>query len=82
MARFKKEATLCLDQGDREGAARWLQQARQVLADVPATPETQREAAALALIEEHLATGALDKFQKHAKYQAYRRQVTRPYPDA
>ncbi len=82
MARAKKQATLCLERGDREGAVRWLKEARQILASAPDTPETRREAQALAQIEEHLASGAYDKFQKHAKYQAHQRRHSKPYPDA
>jgi hypothetical protein len=37
IARFKKQATGCLEQGDQEAAKRWLNMARQVLAGVPHT---------------------------------------------
>ena len=79
IARAKKQATLCMERGDREGAVRWLKEARQVLAGAPDTPEMRREALALAQIEEHLASGAYDKFQKHAKYQAHQRRHSKPY---
>jgi hypothetical protein len=79
MARCKKEATLCLDRGDRDGAVRWLAEARQVLASAPPTPEMRQEEQALAQIEEHLASGALDKFTKKAKYQAHQRRRSEPY---
>jgi Ca-activated chloride channel family protein len=79
MARHKKQATLCFERGDRDGAVRALQEARQVLASAPDTPEMQREAQALADIEEHLASGAWVKFLKHAKYQAHQRRRSEPY---
>lgn len=80
IARLKKAATACLDRGDREGAVRQLEEAKRLLAAAPPTPEMLREAEALALIEQHLASGALDKFQKHASYQAHQRRRSRPYP--
>jgi Ca-activated chloride channel family protein len=79
MARCKKEATRCLEQGDREGAVRWLKEARQVLEQAPATPEIGREAQALAWIEEHFASGSSAKFRKHAKYQSFQRSSSKPY---
>jgi len=79
MARCKKEATLCLERGDRDGAVRWLAEARQVLASTPLTPEMRQEEQALAQIEEHLASGSWDKFRKHAKYQSHQRRRSDPY---
>jgi Ca-activated chloride channel family protein len=79
MARHKKQATLCLEQGDRDEAVRALQEARQVLVSAPDAPEMRREAQALAEIEEHLASGAWVKFLKHAKYQAHQRRRSEPY---
>jgi Ca-activated chloride channel family protein len=79
MARHKKEATRCLERGDREGAVRALAEARQVLASMPETAEMRREDEALAQIEEHLASGAWEKFLKHAKYQAHQRRRSEPY---
>lgn len=80
IARFKKEATRCLERGDREGAVRWIKEAKRILADAPTTPEISREAQALALVEEHLESGAWDKFRKHAKYQSHQRRQSKPYP--
>jgi len=82
IARFKKEATLLMQHGDREGAARCLANARQILASAPRTPEMLLEEQALAIIEEHLASGAYDKFNKRAKYQAHQRRRSERYRDA
>jgi Ca-activated chloride channel homolog len=80
IARFKKEATHCLERGDQEAARRWLNEARQVLAGVPRTPETEREAEALAQIEAYMESGEWMKFYKHAKYQTRQRRHSKPYP--
>jgi Ca-activated chloride channel family protein len=80
IARAKKEATRCLERGDWDGARRWLQEAKQLLAAAPSTPEMQREAEALAEIEAHLESGAHEKFQKLARYQRYQRRHSKPYP--
>jgi len=74
MARYKKQATLCLEREDLDGAVHALQEAKQVLASAPDTLQTRREAQALAEIEEHLTSGAWKKFLKHAKYQAHQRR--------
>jgi hypothetical protein len=66
IARLKKEATRCLAEGDREGAVRRIEEAKRILATAPPTPEMQREAEAFAQVEQHLLTGALDKFAKYA----------------
>jgi Ca-activated chloride channel family protein len=81
MARYKKQATLCLEREDRDGAVRALQEAKQLLAAAPDTSEMRREAQALVEIEEYLTSGAWVKFLKHAKYQAHRRRSSLPYPD-
>jgi hypothetical protein len=44
MARLKKEATRCLERGDKDGALRLLNEARSFLASAPPTPEMAREA--------------------------------------
>jgi Ca-activated chloride channel homolog len=80
MARFKKEATRCLEHGDQEAAKRWLNEARQVLAGAPRTPEMEREAEALAQIEAYMESGEWMKFRKHAKYQTHQRRQSKPYP--
>jgi Ca-activated chloride channel homolog len=79
MARCKKEATHCLERGDADGAVQWLKKARQILEQVPVTPEMVEEEQALAQIEEHLASGVWVKFLKHAKYQTHRRSSSKPY---
>lgn len=79
MARYKREATRCLERRDRDGAVRALGQARQLLASAPDTPEMRLEETALARIEEYLAGEAWEKFRKHAKYQASRRTQSKPY---
>jgi len=76
VARYKKEATLCLDRGDREGAVRSLTAAKQILAGAPATPEVQKEIEAVAQIEAYLANGEWMKFQKQAKYQTNNRRLS------
>jgi hypothetical protein len=80
IARLKKEATRSLEQGDPDGAARWVEEAKRLLATAPATPEIKREGQALAEIEEYLKSGAWMKFHKHAKYQVYGRRQSKPYP--
>jgi hypothetical protein len=80
IARCKKEATRSLERGDGEGAARWVEEAKRLLAAASATPEVRREAQALADIEAHLKSGDWVKFWKHAKFQAYQRRHSKPYP--
>jgi Ca-activated chloride channel family protein len=80
IARLKKEATRSLERGDLEGAVRRVEEAKRILAAAPATAEVQREAQALAEVEEHLRSGAWMKFHKHAKYQAHQRRWSKPYP--
>jgi Ca-activated chloride channel homolog len=80
MARFKKEATRCVEQGDLEAAKRWLKEAKRILAGAPDTPEMHREAEALAKIEAYIESGDWMKFQKHAKYQTHTRRQSKPYP--
>ncbi len=80
MARFKKEATRCLEQGDLEAAKRWLTEAKQILAGAPNTLEVQREADAFAQIEAYMESGEWVKFRKHAKYQSHQRRHSKPYP--
>jgi Ca-activated chloride channel family protein len=80
MARWKKEATRCLERGDRDGALRWINEARSLLASAPPTPETALEAQALAEVEAYLESGEWVKFLKHAKYQAHQRRQSKPYP--
>jgi hypothetical protein len=79
MARYKKQATTCLERGDRDGTVRVLQEAKQVLASVADTPEMRREAQALAEIEEYFTSGARVKFLKHAKFQVHQRRRSEPY---
>jgi hypothetical protein len=79
MARYKKQATMCLEREDRDGTVRALQEAKQALASGPDTPELRREAQALAEIEEYLTSGAWVKFLKRAKYQAHQRRRSEPY---
>ncbi len=79
MARYKKQATSCLEREDRDGAVRVLQEAKQLLASAPDTPEMRREAQALAEIGEYLTSGTWVKFLKHAKYQAHQRRRSEPY---
>lgn len=77
IARLKNKATRRLKQGDLEGAKHCLAEARRILADAPATAEVRAEAAALAQIEAYTESGDWNKFQKHAKHQAYRRTTSR-----
>jgi Ca-activated chloride channel family protein len=79
MARYKKQATMCLERRDRDGALCALKEARQVLATAADSPEVRREAQALAEIEDYLTSGAWEKFLKHAKYQAHQRRRSEPY---
>ena len=78
IARLKNEATRRLEQGDVEAAKHCLIEARRLLADAPATAEVRAEAEALAQIEAYIESGDWIKFQKHAKYQAYRRRSSKP----
>jgi Ca-activated chloride channel homolog len=77
IARYKKQATLCIDRGNVADAVGWLAKAKQVLAAAPPTAEIQREAAALQEIDDMLARGDTSKFQKHAKFQAHSRRMSR-----
>src|SRR5262249_38945987 len=79
MARYKKQATSCLEREDRDGAVRALQEAKQLLASAPDTPEMRREAQALAEIEDYLSSGAWGKFLKHPKYQTPHPPPTQPH---
>ncbi|MFN4260258.1 MAG: vWA domain-containing protein [Gemmataceae bacterium] len=79
IARHKKQATQCLERQDRDGAACGLQEAMQLLASAPDTPEMRREARALAEIEGYLESGACQRFLKHAKYQAHQRWRSEQY---
>jgi Ca-activated chloride channel family protein len=80
MARFKKEATGCLERGDPDGALRRLNEAKRLLASAPSAPEMEREAQAFAEIEAYVKDGDRVKFLKHAKYQAHQRRQSKPYP--
>jgi Ca-activated chloride channel family protein len=79
VARYKKQATICVDNGNTAEAAAWMAKAKAVLAAAPPTPEVQAEIAAFQDIEQMLASGAAGKFQKHAKFQAHARRSSRPY---
>ena len=74
IARFKREATRCRAIRDREGALRWLQEARRVLSSIPQTTETARESEALSLLERHFAEESWEKFDKMAKFQAHQQR--------
>jgi hypothetical protein len=80
ISRSKKAATLCLERGDLEGALRCLKEARSILAGAPDTAEMRREAQALAEIEASIESGDRIRFLKQAKYQAYQRRQSKPYP--
>jgi Ca-activated chloride channel family protein len=80
MGRYKKEASRCLERGDRDGAARWLGEAERLLTAAPDTLEIRQEAQALVEIQAHLAEGTLSACSKMAKYQAHRRSRSAPYP--
>ncbi len=80
ISRFKKEAARCMEQGDQQGATRWLEEAKRIVAAAPNTPEMQREAEAIAEIEDHLRSGAIVASRKLAKYQRYQRRHSKPYP--
>jgi hypothetical protein len=80
IARWKKEATRRLERGARDGALGCLNEAKKLLASAPPTPEMAREAAALAEIETYVESGERLKFLKQAKYQAYTRRKSKPYP--
>jgi Ca-activated chloride channel family protein len=80
IARFKKEAARCMEQGDQQGALRYIEEAKQIVAVAPNTLEMQREAEAIAEIEERLKSGAFLAGMKLAKYQRYQRRHSKPYP--
>ncbi len=73
LARLKKAATLRLQKGDAEAALRLIAEMKQILAAAPATQEIDRERAAIAELEQSLATRKWSKFHKQAKYQQYTR---------
>jgi hypothetical protein len=80
IARLKRAATDCLDWGYVDEARRKLEEAKQILATAPRTPEVEQEAKALAEIQEHIDSGAWRKFTKRAKHQSYTRQSGRTSP--
>jgi Ca-activated chloride channel family protein len=80
IARFKKEAARCMEQGDQQGALRYIEEAKRIVAAAPNTLEMQREAEAIAEIEAHLKSGAFRAGTKLAKYQRYQRRRSKPYP--
>ena len=79
IARYKKEATLCSERDDLEGARRWIEEAKRLLATAPASPEMDREREALAIVDEHLISGNSTTFRKSAKFQAHQRRTSKPY---
>ncbi len=79
LARLKKEATACLEHGDRDRAAQKLNEANQILAAAPETAEKNEEAQALDKIGHLLESGEVMKFQKQARFQAYQRRSSKPY---
>ena len=80
MARLKKQATACADEGDISGTRQCLADARQVLAGTPQSDEVLKEADAFVQIEGDLADGELARFSKRAKYQTAQRRQSKPYP--
>jgi Ca-activated chloride channel homolog len=80
IGRLKKAATRCLEHGNQQEAMRSIEEAKRILAAGPNTSEMRREAEAIAEIEEHLKSGAFDKFSKLAQYQQYQRRHSKPYP--
>ena len=80
IARFKKEVGRCLEQGDQQGATRWLEEAKRIVAAAPNTLEMQREAKAIAEIEARLMSGAFLTGRKLARYQRYQQRHSKPYP--
>jgi Ca-activated chloride channel family protein len=80
IARAKRQASAALEQGDRDGAMRWLQDAREIVAAAPAGPEIPLEEQALAEIAASLAAGESQKFHKAARYQAHQRRTGRHHP--
>ncbi|WP_428940423.1 vWA domain-containing protein [Fontivita pretiosa] len=81
IARCKKQATSCLERGDVAGTVGALEQAKQLLASVPDSPEMQQEARALARIEQYLTWGDSISFLKHSKYQAHQRRRSERYSE-
>ncbi len=79
IARFKKQATLLLEQGNIDAAKQCLAEARQVLTAAPRTPEVEREAEALTQVEAYVRDGEYLKFRKTAKYHARQRRHSKPY---
>ncbi len=80
IARLKKQATGCSDQGDEVGTRLFLSDARAVLLSASDSPEVQKEADAFALIEADLASGEMAKFSKRAKYQSHQTRSSKPQP--
>ena len=78
VARDKKAATVASAAGDLAGARRRLANAREVLAAAPAGPELDKQADALAGMEDLMARGEHVKFRKRGKYEAYSDSSSRP----
>ena len=62
-------------------ATRWLGDAERLLAAAPSTPTMQKEAEALAEIQDLFAEGSVSACSKMAKYQAYQRSRSWTYPN-
>jgi Ca-activated chloride channel family protein len=77
VARYKKQATVCLDRGEYEQALQWLEEAKGLLATAPSTPEINREAQDIAMLVELWRNQSYNHFRKSASYQTHMRRRSR-----
>jgi Ca-activated chloride channel family protein len=80
VARYKKRATEALDRHDPQEARRLLREAQALLRAIPITPEVGREIQSLAEIDAQIERGEYAASNKRAKYEAYNRRHSKPYP--
>jgi Ca-activated chloride channel family protein len=78
IARLKKQAACQVEKGDRDGAARAVDAAKEMLAPLPTSPQKEQEQQALAKIKANVEQGEWQMFTKEAKYQRYWRTLNRP----
>ncbi len=79
IARYKKQATHHMEQGDIEAVKNIIADAKKILAAAPGTPEIKLEYDALAQIDALIESGDYMRFLKLSKHQSYRRRSSKPY---
>jgi Ca-activated chloride channel family protein len=79
IARYKKQATLFMENGDIVAVKDVIAEVKKILAAAPGTPEIKLEYEAVAQIDALIESGAYIKFLKLSKHQSYRRRSSKPY---